>query len=90
MDECKDEGNISIKVSFIGYRDILDKNRLRVMPFNDDIDEVKEFINESRAEGGGDAPEDIQGGLKLTLLQDWTQEAIKRVFLICDAPCHGK
>lgn len=35
-------------------------------------------------------PEDLQGGLKLALQQDWTQEASKRVFLVCDAPCHGK
>ena len=26
----------------------------------------------------------------MALLQDWTEEASKRVFMICDAPCHGK
>ena len=24
------------------------------------------------------------------LMQDWTEEAAKQVFLICDAPGHGK
>ena len=35
-------------------------------------------------------PEDMQGGLKLCLLQDWTEEAVKRVVIITDAPPHGK
>lgn len=32
----------------------------------------------------------MQGGLKLSLLQDWTEEASKKVVLITDAPPHGK
>ena len=31
----------------------------------------------------------MQGGLKLSLLQDWTEEASKRVIIITDAPPHG-
>ena len=34
-------------------------------------------------------PEDIVGALKVTLMQDWTEEANKKVFMICDAPPHG-
>merc|ERR1711907_458391 len=60
------------------------------MPFNSDVDQVRAFIQGTNAEGGADTPEDLQGGLKLALLQDWTEEAAKRVFLIADAPCHGK
>ena len=32
---------------------------------------------------------DIQGGLKQTLLQDWTSEAFKRVIMITDVEPHG-
>jgi len=60
------------------------------MSFSDNIDSVKKFIQDTKAEGGADEPEDLQGGLKLALLQDWTEEATKRVFIISDAPCHGK
>lgn len=60
------------------------------MEFTDDIQAVKTFISGTNAEGGGDEPEDLQGGLKLALLQDWTEEASKRVYVIADAPCHGK
>lgn len=89
VEECKNEGNLSVRVSFVGYRDIKDHERFRVLPFTSDIDNVRTFIKESRANGGGDVPEDLQGGLKLALLQDWTVEASKRVFVVCDAPCHG-
>ena len=88
--ESKDGGNLQVKCSFIGYRDINDQERFRVKPFTDDVNDVRSFINRSYALGGGDWPEDLQGGLKLALLQDWTEEAFKRVYIICDAPCHGK
>jgi len=90
IEECKEEGNLKVRVSFVGYRDVKDRARFAVMPFTDDVNKVKDFIKNTRAEGGGDEPEDLQGGLKLALLQDWTEEASKRVFVICDAPCHGK
>ena len=90
VEECKNEGNLKVRVCFVGYRDIKDSQRFRVLPFTDDIDSVRKYISESNAEGGDDEPEDLQGGLKLALLQDWTEEAIKRVFVVCDAPCHGK
>lgn len=64
-------------------------NRFRVLSFTDDVEKVRTFIDETRAEGGADTPEDLDGGLKLALLQDWTEEASKRVFLISDAPAHG-
>lgn len=89
VDECKKEGNLKVRVSFVGYRDIKDDERFRVLPFTDEINSVRSFIADSKAYGGGDLPEDLQGGLKLALQQDWTKEAIKRVFVICDAPCHG-
>jgi len=90
VQEYNDDGNLGVRVCFVGYRDIGDQERFRVMEFTKNIKAVKKFISETMAEGGGDEPEDLQGGLKLALLQDWTEEATKRVFIISDAPCHGK
>lgn len=42
------------------------------------------------ASGGGDNPEDVQGGLNKALNLKWTPNSIKQAFLICDAPGHGK
>ena len=67
------------------------KRRFDVMPFSESIEEVKQFINQrAKVFGINDDPNDMQGGLKLSLLQDWTEEAVKRVVIISEMPPHGK
>ena len=58
VEECNSEGNLKVRVSFIGYRDIND-NRFSVLPFTEDVDAVKAFIQKVKAEGGADTPEDL-------------------------------
>ena len=38
------------------------------MPFTSDIAAMKSFIANVKADGGEDHPEDVQGGLKMTLM----------------------
>ena len=57
--ECEEDGSLQCRVSFIGYRDIKDQRRFEVMPFNSNIDQVKDFISGVKAIGGGDEPEDM-------------------------------
>lgn len=90
VQECEDEGKLQIRVGFVGYRDHKDTERFTILPFTEDLEAVKAHINKTHAEGGGDMPEDVVGGLKMCLNQDWTEEATKKVFLICDAPPHGR
>ena len=66
--ECKEDGDVKIRVAFIGYRDIGDTDRFSLMPFTNDIKKVRDFIEKQTADGGADCPEDVQGGLKLCLL----------------------
>jgi len=90
LEECKSEMNLKARIHVIGYRDYCDARRFEVKPFHEDVSEVKDFIGSLKAQGGGDTPEDIAGALKVCLMQDWTEEANKKVFMICDAPPHGK
>lgn len=39
-----DYEGLRVRVSFVGYRDILDKDRFSVQPFSEDIEEVSKFI----------------------------------------------
>jgi len=93
VEDNKDEGNVTVRLSVVGYRDYTDKNRFMVKPFTENIDNIKKFINSFEAGNIGadlvDPPEDVQGAIKLMLMQDWTDEAIKRCVLICDMHCHG-
>jgi len=72
--ETQEEGNLKVRVSFIGYRDLEPRNpnpkyeRFEKKDFTDDIDSVRKFIAGCKADGGDDGPEDMQGGLKLCLL----------------------
>jgi len=64
--------NLDVRVSFIGYRDHCDSERFSIQPFSNDITKVRDFIANVRAMGGGDLPEDVVGGLRKCLDQDWT------------------
>ena len=61
----------------MGYRDIGESNRFDVFKFSEDIDQVTKFIASMRAEGGGDFPEDVQGGLDKALNMEWTEGSIR-------------
>ena len=61
------DGNLKVRVSFVGYRDHCDKNRFAIKGFTEDIQAIKEYIQATPAEGGGDAPEDVVGGLRKCL-----------------------
>lgn len=85
-------GNTMVRVALIGYRDVLDKGRFMEMEFTQNIDDVKQFLGTfipTTMEHNVDRPEDVAGGLKLALMQDWTFEGVKRCVLITDAPGHG-
>jgi hypothetical protein len=81
----------AIRVSFVGYRDHDVKEKTRkfsIHDFTEDINAMKSFIQSVTAHGGADGPEDVTGGLKKALEQNWSSTA-KYAVLICDAPCHG-
>ena len=73
IEGTKEDGEMKIRVCFIGYRDIRDSVRFEVCPFTEDISQLKQFIAKVKADGGCDHPEDVQGGMKLCLMQDWTK-----------------
>ena len=83
---------MAVRISVVGYRDFPDQGRFMVMPFSEKHTDVKEFLDTICARNYAptlDPPEDVQGGLKMMLMQDWTLESIKRIVLICDFPSHG-
>ena len=84
------DGNLKVRVTFIGYRDHCDQQRFSILPFSEDIPRVQDFISKVQAIGGGDFPEDVVGGLRKCLDQAWLPDSQKQVFHIFDAPCHGK
>lgn len=60
------------------------------MDFTEDLNDIKTFISKVDATGGGDFPEDVQGGFHEALKMKWQPNSIKMAFHIFDAPGHGR
>ena len=76
---------------FIYYNDPIDCNT----DFNDflqltkNMEEIKNFCNNWKIQGGGDEAEDWAGGYSIVLNQIKWRDGKKIVVYICDAPAHG-
>ena len=85
---------VAVRFAFIAYRDHADQmggndsNHFEEFDFSDDVPALKTFIGGVEAIGGGDAPEDIAGGLHKTLALPWCAST-RCLILVADAPCHG-
>ena len=51
-----------VRVAFVGYRDYCDDTRQVVHPFTTDVNQIKAFLQDLEAEGGGDQCEDVLTG----------------------------
>uniref|UniRef100_A0AC34GJX0 VWFA domain-containing protein n=1 Tax=Panagrolaimus sp. ES5 TaxID=591445 RepID=A0AC34GJX0_9BILA len=80
-----------IRLSFVAYRDFGDRDQFKILNFTKSVNEFKEFCANLKATGGGDACEDVFGGLDKALNLSWSDDCgTKLIFHICDAPGHGK
>lgn len=82
------------RLGWIEYRDFDDEVPYRVLNFTQDVEKVQKYIENAKAEGGGDFPEDVSGAL-LRADQDlrWTANphcnAQRIITIVLDAPPHG-
>lgn len=81
-------GEADIRVAVVGYKDHEDWPNVEFLDFTKDTDQVKNFLTALTADGGGDTPEDVLGGLKQALNASWRQQT-RCIIHIADAPPHG-
>jgi len=78
-----------VKIGLIGYRDVGDAYVTKRFPLSTDLDEVFEHLMAFRADGGGDTPEHVNKALHEAVNKmQWSDGAMKMVFLVGDAPPH--
>ena len=78
-----------IQVAFVGYRDHSDGHkRIECLQFTEDIAEFRAFVSGIIADGGGDTPEDVLGGMEAAVNLGWSAKN-KVLFHVGDAPQHG-
>ena len=84
----KEHPAATLEVSFVGYRDYGDEERVIHFPFRTP-QETMAAIQDVEAYGGDDVTEDVVTGLQTALYQEWDGADVKIVFHIADAPAHG-
>jgi hypothetical protein len=86
--EC---AGIDIFLGFIGYRDFMDLDlggEYINLEFTTDYESIRKNIEFVEADGGGDTPEDLCGGLERGKNKDWRGKT-RFAILVTDSPCHG-
>ena len=82
----------SLRVGFVAYRDRGEIYLTEVYPLQRMNDahaaELVNFVNDLRADGGGDDPEAVDEGLKAALALPWRADAQGRIIVIGDASVH--
>uniref|UniRef100_A0AC34GYA0 VWFA domain-containing protein n=1 Tax=Panagrolaimus sp. ES5 TaxID=591445 RepID=A0AC34GYA0_9BILA len=80
-----------LRFSLVGYRDHCDEKQFEILDFTESPEAFREFVSSVPADGGGDLPEDVFGGIEKALELPWSDQCgTKVIFHIADAPCHGK
>lgn len=85
---CRLSG-VSCRFAFVGYRDYDEDERYSILDFTSDFTEFGKFLKHVQARGGFDECEDLLGGMGEALRLQW-QSDVRTLYLVCDAPCHGK
>ena len=82
--------DITMRTAALFYRDEGDEYVTRHADFTDNLSSTAEFVNNQRADGGGDYPEAVHTALEKMLQNlSWNAKACTRLaFLILDAPAH--
>src|SRR5689334_5705781 len=81
-------GSLSLRMSFVGYRDLDDSKRFEIHPFTQDFQSIQKMLEKVKAEGGDDTPEDVHGALEVACGLPWSG-GTQVLIHVADAPCHG-
>lgn len=81
-----------VRLALVEYRDHPPQDTTfvtRVNDFTESVKEMKKWLENCSAQGGGDLPEAVADGLHDALKLNWREKSTKICVLISDAPPHG-
>ena len=85
VDESVEEKRLALNF----YRDFGDAYVTKPFNFSANISEMQKHLKKQNASGGGDYEEAVEEALKVSMQQDWNENAkAKLLFLLLDAPPH--
>ena len=78
-----------VRFGMVLYRDQGDMYVTKRVPFTEDLDEFQYQLDQVRAGGGGDTPEDLESALDEAVnAMDWNMAGVRVGFIITDAEAH--
>lgn len=87
---AEEVGTENTRFSINFYRDEYDDYTTKRYPFSSNIEEIQKKLNSEYAAGGGDLPEAVAEVLDETINDGgWSDESVKLMFMIFDAPPHN-
>lgn len=92
VEEIVAKESSDVRLALVEYRDHPPQDNTyvtQVHDFTPRVAEMKRWLEASKADGGGDAPEAVADCLHQLLKLSWRPEATKICVLISDAPPHG-
>ncbi|GAB1309948.1 Alpha-protein kinase vwkA [Madurella fahalii] len=78
-----------LRIAVVGYKDHCDSLNVQFLDFTPSASTVHSFLDGLTATGGGDAPEDVLGGIRQALNATWKHQT-RCIIHIADAPPHGR
>lgn len=86
---AEEVGTDNTRFSINFYRDDGDAYTTKRYPFSSDVKQIQQKLNSESASGGGDLPEAVAEILDETIHDGgWSEDSVKLMFLIFDAPPH--
>ena len=80
---------LEVRISVVYYRDRGDEFVTRPHSFDGDVGATERFLAATRADGGGDYPEEMNEALRVMMGQAWSGgPAARMLFVVADAPPH--
>lgn len=80
----------TFRIAIVVYRDFdMKQKSIEIQPFTEDPKLIEDFLRTVIAVGGGDGPEDVNGGLQQVLSHLKWQSSTRVLVHFADAPCHG-
>ncbi|CAG8837167.1 2020_t:CDS:2, partial [Racocetra persica] len=81
---------INVRIGFCGYRDYNDNPNIEIFDFTNSFDKFQQNLAKVAAVGGGDAPEDVFGGLNSAITRLSWNDCTRVLLHIGDCPPHGR
>jgi len=78
-----------VRFGLVLYKDRGDEYITEVVPFTDDLDAFRAYLDPVQADGGGDGPEDLESALDDAVNRmDWNDTGLRLAFVVTDAEAH--